>query len=115
MPRALLDTLGHPVYHTVEYMQSTRKHLSATKTWRSKIELPAEQVFKTLALYACTAGEHVFAVDARQYRSWICGSLRQLQQARSGQSSRALKEVEPLTGYVRGGVTAHCSASERLR
>ena len=67
-----------------------------------KIGLPAEQVFKTL-LSQTTAGEHLFAVipgDAEL-------DLKKLAHAASAKKAElaSLKEVEPLTGYIRGGVT----------
>src|ERR1700739_237360 len=74
-----------------------------------KIGLPPEQVFKTLL--CATSGrasltqerEHVFAV--------IPGSgeldFKKLARAHGARKTEmaSLKEVEPLTGYVRGGVT----------
>jgi len=67
-----------------------------------KIGLPAEQVFKTLL---CTTHEreHVFAVlpgDAEL-------DFKKLASAAGTRKTEmvALKEVQPLTGYVRGGVT----------
>jgi Cys-tRNA(Pro)/Cys-tRNA(Cys) deacylase len=67
-----------------------------------KVGLPPEQVFKTLL---CTTSdrEHVFAVvpgsDELDFKKLAraCGA-RKTEMA-------SLKEVEPLTGYVRGGVT----------
>lgn len=67
-----------------------------------KIGLPPEQVFKTLL---CTTSdrEHVFAVVPGS------GELDFKKLARACGARKAemasLKEVEPLTGYVRGGVT----------
>ena len=67
-----------------------------------KIGLPPEQVFKTL-LCVTSDREHVFAVvpvsDELDFKklSRACGA-RKTEMA-------SLKEVEPLTGYVRGGVT----------
>jgi Cys-tRNA(Pro)/Cys-tRNA(Cys) deacylase len=67
-----------------------------------KIGMPAEQVFKTLLAHT-NAGEHVFAVipgDAEL-------DLKKLAHAAGAKKAElaALKEVEPLTGYIRGGVT----------
>ena len=67
-----------------------------------KVGLPPEQVFKTL-LAQTNAGEHVFAVipgDAEL-------DLKKLAHAAGAKKAElaSLKEVEPLTGYVRGGVT----------
>jgi Cys-tRNA(Pro)/Cys-tRNA(Cys) deacylase len=67
-----------------------------------KIGMPPEQVFKTLLAHT-NAGEHVFAVipgDAEL-------DLKKLAHAAGAKNAElaALKEVEPLTGYIRGGVT----------
>jgi Cys-tRNA(Pro)/Cys-tRNA(Cys) deacylase len=67
-----------------------------------KIGLPAEQVFKTL-LAQTNIGSHLFAVipgDAEL-------DLKKLAHAASAKKVElaSLKEVEPLTGYIRGGVT----------
>jgi Cys-tRNA(Pro)/Cys-tRNA(Cys) deacylase len=67
-----------------------------------KIGLPAEQVFKTLLAHT-NAGDHVFAVipgDAEL-------DLKKLAHAAGAKKAElaSLKEVEPLTGYIRGGVT----------
>jgi Cys-tRNA(Pro)/Cys-tRNA(Cys) deacylase len=67
-----------------------------------KIGLPAEQVFKTLLAHTNT-GDHIFAVipgDAEL-------DLKKLANAAGAKKTElvSLKEVEPLTGYIRGGVT----------
>lgn len=67
-----------------------------------KIGLPPEQVFKTL-LAQTNDGEHLFAVipgDAEL-------DLKKLAHAAGAKKAElaSLKEVEPLTGYIRGGVT----------
>ncbi|HEY6446656.1 MAG TPA: Cys-tRNA(Pro) deacylase [Acidobacteriaceae bacterium] len=67
-----------------------------------KIGLPAEQVFKTL-LCVTSEKEHVFAVvpgDAEL-------DLKKLAAAAGARKAEmvTLKEVQPLTGYIRGGVT----------
>ena len=67
-----------------------------------KIGLPAEQVFKTL-LCVTSDKEHVFAVvpgDAEL-------DLKKLAAAAGARWAEmaSLKDVQPLTGYVRGGVT----------
>src|ERR1700744_4522844 len=67
-----------------------------------KIGLPPEQVFKTL-LCVTSEREHVFAVvpgnDELDFKK-----LAKAAGARKAEMV-SLKEVEPLTGYVRGGVT----------
>jgi Cys-tRNA(Pro)/Cys-tRNA(Cys) deacylase len=67
-----------------------------------KIGLPPEQVFKTL-LSQTNTGEHLFAVipgDAEL-------DLKKLAYAADAKKAElaSLKDVEPLTGYIRGGVT----------
>ena len=67
-----------------------------------KIGMPAEQVFKTL-LTRTADGDHLFAVipgDAEL-------DLKKLARAADVKKVEleSLKDVEPLTGYIRGGVT----------
>ncbi len=67
-----------------------------------KVGLPAEQVFKTL-LCVTSDKEHVFAVvpgDAEL-------DFKKLAAAAGARKAEmvSLKDVQPLTGYVRGGVT----------
>lgn len=67
-----------------------------------KIGLPPEQVFKTLVTHTSDK-EHLFAVipgDAEL-------DLKKLAAAAGARKAElaSLKEVEPLTGYIRGGVT----------
>lgn len=67
-----------------------------------KIGLPPEQVFKTL-LCVTSEKEHVFAVvpgDAEL-------DFKKLARAAGARKAEmvSLKDVQPLTGYVRGGVT----------
>lgn len=75
--------------------------LTATNVAK-KIGLPAEQVFKTLLTEANT-GEHFFAVvpgDQELDLKKMAGAagVKKVDLA-------SLKQVEPLTGYIRGGVT----------
>lgn len=95
----LLDRLGI-AYELREYAVDPND-LSAPAV-AAKIGMPIEQVFKTL-LCALHDGEHVFAVvpgDAEL-------DLKKLALAAGAKKAElaSLKEVEPLTGYVRGGVT----------
>jgi Cys-tRNA(Pro)/Cys-tRNA(Cys) deacylase len=67
-----------------------------------KIGLPPEQVFKTLLAQA-NAGDHLFAVIPGDSEL----DLKKLAHAAGAKKTElaSLKEVEPLTGYIRGGVT----------
>ena len=72
-------------------------------TVAKKIGMPAEQVFKTL-LTTTGVGDFVFAVipgDAEL-------DFKKLARAAGWRKAEmaALKDVQPLTGYIRGGVTA---------
>lgn len=74
-----------------------------------KIGLPPEQVFKTL-LCVTSGREHVFAVvpgDAEL-------DFKKLAQASGARKAEmvSLKDVQPLTGYVRGGVTVFGAKKE---
>lgn len=95
----LLDALGI-VYETREYTVDP-DDLSG-QTVAKKIGLPPEQVFKTLL---CRVGEaeNVFAVLS------VADELdfKKLAAAASGRRAEMvpIKEVQPLTGYIRGGVT----------
>ena len=94
-----LESLGIP-FELREY-QVDENDLSAIAVAR-KIDMPAEQVFKTLIT---TDGAHnyVFAVipgDAElDFKK-----LARLAGWRKAEMA-PLKEVQPLTGYIRGGVT----------
>ena len=79
-----------------------REDLTAISVAR-KIGMPAEQVFKTLLTQtaggrACVCGDSGRCGAGSEEAG---GGVR----ARRRRSLRRLKEVEPLTGYVRGGVT----------
>ena len=95
----LLDSL-HISYELRPY-EVDPDDLTAISVAR-KIGMPPEQVFKTLLAHT-NAGEHLFAVipgDAEL-------DLKKLAHAASAKKTElvSLKEVEPLTGYIRGGVT----------
>jgi Cys-tRNA(Pro)/Cys-tRNA(Cys) deacylase len=95
----LLDKLG--ISYEIRTYEVDPEDLTAISVAR-KIEMPIEQVFKTLLTHTSDA-EHLFAV--------IPGGdeldLKKLAAAAGARKAElaALKEVEPLTGYVRGGVT----------
>jgi Cys-tRNA(Pro)/Cys-tRNA(Cys) deacylase len=102
----LLDRLG--IQYEIRTYDVDPEDLTAISVAR-KINMPIEQVFKTLLTRTSSAGgsignsEHLFAV--------IPGGdeldLKKLAAAAGARKAElaALKEVEPLTGYVRGGVT----------
>jgi Cys-tRNA(Pro)/Cys-tRNA(Cys) deacylase len=95
----LLDSLNIP-YELRPY-EVDPEDLTAISVAR-KIGLPAEQVFKTL-LAETNSGDHLFAVipgDAEL-------DLKKLAHAAGAKKAElaSLKEVEPITGYIRGGVT----------
>jgi Cys-tRNA(Pro)/Cys-tRNA(Cys) deacylase len=95
----ILEALGIP-FELREY-EVDPDDLSAT-TVAKKVGMPPEQVFKTL-LTTGGAGQFVFAVipgDAEldfKKLARVAG-LRKAEMV-------SLKEVQPLTGYIRGGVT----------
>ena len=95
----LLDSLT--IAYELRSYEVDPEDLTAVSVAR-KIGLPPEQVFKTLLTHTNT-GEHLFAVipgDAEL-------DLKKLAHAAGAKKAElvSLKEVEPLTGYVRGGVT----------
>lgn len=96
----LLDTLQIP-YDLREY-EVDPEDLSA-ETVADKIGLPPEQVFKTLVAKGDRNGVCLAVVPGNteldlKLLAKISGD-RKIELA-------ALKEVQPLTGYIRGGVTA---------
>ncbi len=95
----LLDRLNIP-YEMREYTVDP-EDLTAANVAR-KIGMPAEQVFKTL-LCRLHEGEYVFAVIPGDSEL----DLKKLAAAAGSKKAElaSLKDVEPLTGYIRGGVT----------
>jgi Cys-tRNA(Pro)/Cys-tRNA(Cys) deacylase len=94
-----LESLGIP-FELREY-EVDPEDLSAISVAK-KLGMPPEQVFKTL-LTAGGPGVHVFAVipgDAEL-------DFKKLARAAGLRKAEmvSLKEVQPLTGYIRGGVT----------
>lgn len=94
-----LDSLGI-TYELREY-EVDPEDLSAT-TVANKIGMPAEQVFKTL-LCMTADREHVFAVVPGNAEL----DFKKLARAAGTRKAEmvSLKDVQPLTGYIRGGVT----------
>ena len=95
----LLDTLDIP--YELRTYEVDPDDLTAISVAR-KIGLPPEQVFKTLLAHT-NNGEHVFAVIPGDVEL----DLKKLAHAAKAKKTElaSLKEVEPLTGYIRGGVT----------
>ena len=94
-----LDSLG--IRYSLREYEVDPEDLTAI-TVAKKIGMPIEQVFKTL-LTTDGAGNHVFAVipgDAEL-------DFKKLARAAGVRKAEmvSLKEVQPLTGYIRGGVT----------
>lgn len=94
-----LDSLG--ISYELRAYEADENDLSALNVAR-KLGLPPEQVFKTL-LTAAPAGDHLFAVipgdselDLKKLAA--AAALKKVELA-------PLRQVEPLTGYIRGGVT----------
>ena len=95
----LLESLGIPF--TLQEYEVDPDDLSAIAVAR-KIGLPVEQVFKTL-LTVTGPNQYAFAVipgDAEL-------DFKKLARAAGARKAEmvSLKEVQPLTGYIRGGVT----------
>ena len=96
----LLDTLG--IAYELRHYEVDPEHLEAELV-AEKIGMPAEQVFKTLVARGDVNGI-CFAVVPGDMQ------LDPKALARLSGDRRTdlvpLKEVQPLTGYIRGGVTA---------
>jgi Cys-tRNA(Pro)/Cys-tRNA(Cys) deacylase len=96
----LLDRLG--VQYELREYEVDPEALDA-ETVAAKIRLPAEQVFKTLVARGDRNGICLAVVPAN-------AELDEKASARLAGDRRTelvpLKDVQPLTGYVRGGVTA---------
>ncbi len=95
----LLDRLG--ITYELRPYAVDESDLTAI-TVAHKIGMPVEQVFKTLVTKT-NGGEHLFAVIPGDVEL----DLKKLAHACGAKKVElaSLKEVEPLTGYVRGGVT----------
>lgn len=95
----ILDKLNI-TYRTQEYTVDP-EDLTA-QTVAAKINMPIEQVFKTL-LCRLNTGEYVFGIVPGGEEL----DLKKLAAAAGAKKAElaSLKDVEPLTGYIRGGVT----------
>lgn len=96
----LLDQLG--IAYEVRSYEVEETDLSAESVAR-KIGLPEEQVFKTLLTRGDTAGLCFAVIPANTELD-----LKALARARGDRKidTVPLKDLQPLTGYIRGGVTA---------
>ncbi len=96
----LLDSLGI-AYELREY-ETGDEHLTAAEV-AARVGLPPEQVFKTLVVRGDRRGVLLAAVPADAELD-----LKALARASGDRTVELvpLAEVQPLTGYVRGGVTA---------
>ncbi|HXN50102.1 MAG TPA: Cys-tRNA(Pro) deacylase [Bryobacteraceae bacterium] len=95
-----LDQLG--IRYELREYEVEAEHLAAA-TVAAKVGLPPEQVFKTLVARGDRTGVMMAVIPAN-------AELDPKALARLSGDRRVelvpLKEVQPLTGYVRGGVTA---------
>ena len=102
----MLDSLG--IAYEVQTYEVDPEDLSAISVAR-KIGMPPEQVFKTLLTRSVTtygfAGQSTSSSPSFQGMQEL--DLKKLAQAAEVKKVElaSLKDVEPLTGYVRGGVT----------
>lgn len=96
----LLDGLGI-AYELREYEVDPDD--LAAESVALKIGLPAEQVFKTLVARGERSGVCLAVIPGNAHLD-----LKALARATGDRKAEtvALKEVQPLTGYIRGGVTA---------
>jgi Cys-tRNA(Pro)/Cys-tRNA(Cys) deacylase len=94
-----LESLGIP-FELREY-EVDPDDLSAISVAK-KIGMPAEQVFKTLLI---TGGPNIYRFAVIPGDAEL--DLKKLAHAAGAKKAElaSLKEVEPLTGYIRGGVT----------
>lgn len=95
----LLDALG--IGYELRSYEVDPADLTAV-TVAQKMGMPLDQVFKTLVV-STSENTHLFAVIAGDAEL----DLKKLAAAADVRKAElaALKDVEPLTGYVRGGVT----------
>jgi Cys-tRNA(Pro)/Cys-tRNA(Cys) deacylase len=102
----ILEGLG--IGYTLQEYEVDPEDLSAINVAR-KIGMPVEQVFKTL-LTTTGPDQYVFAVipgDAEL-------DFKKLARAAGARKAEmvSLKDVQPLTGYIRGGVTVFGAKKE---
>ncbi|HXR75538.1 MAG TPA: Cys-tRNA(Pro) deacylase [Bryobacteraceae bacterium] len=102
----LLETLKVP--HEIREYHVDPDDLSAGSV-AAKIGLPAEQVFKTLVVKGDRTGVCLAVVPGD--RELDLRTMAKLTGDRRVELA-PLKEVQPLTGYIRGGVTALAAKKE---
>ena len=102
----LLETLKVP--HEIREYHVDPDDLSAGSV-AAKIGLPAEQVFKTLVVKGDRTGVCLAVVPGD--RELDLRTMAKLTGDRRVELA-PLKEVQPLTGYIRGGVTALAGKKE---
>ncbi|MCW5318145.1 Cys-tRNA(Pro) deacylase [Nostoc sp. KVJ3] len=102
----LLDKLGIS-YQILSY-EVNPDDLAAEST-AHKVGLPPEQVFKTLVVRGDTTGIYFAVVPGNAHLD--LKALARISGNRKVETV-ALKEVQPLTGYIRGGVTALASKKD---
>ena len=95
----ILEDLG--IAYTLQEYEVDPEDLTAINVAR-KIGLPVEQVFKTLVIITGT-DQYAFAVIPGNAEL----DFKKLARAAGARKAEmvSLKDVQPLTGYVRGGVT----------
>jgi len=96
----ILEQMGIP-FRTREY-EVDPENLDA-ETVAAKVGFPAEQVFKTLVVHGDRNGHAVAVVPG----NWEL-DLKAMAKATGDRRIEMipLKDVQPVTGYIRGGVTA---------
>jgi Cys-tRNA(Pro)/Cys-tRNA(Cys) deacylase len=102
----LLDTLG--IRYELRDYEPGDEHLAAEEVAR-RVGLPPEQVFKTLVVRGDRTGVLLAVVPGDA--ALDLKALAKLSGDRKCDTV-PLKEVQPLTGYVRGGVTALAAKKE---
>jgi Cys-tRNA(Pro)/Cys-tRNA(Cys) deacylase len=102
----LLDTLS--IAYELRDYDPGDEHLPAEEVAR-RVGLPAEQVFKTLVVRGDRTGVMLAVVPGDA--ALDLKALAKLSGDRKCETV-PLKEVQPLTGYVRGGVTALAAKKE---
>lgn len=96
----ILDNLG--IAYTLRAYEVDAEHLTAAEV-AARVGLPPEQVFKTLIARGDRRGVCLAVIPGDGHLD-----LKALARASGDRKVElvALREVTPLTGYVRGGVTA---------